>query len=168
MAEAAIPTAVGPPSDKRRHDGKQGSVQEYVMMEPMLARENRLRAGQRVTSNAGAPGLDGRTVETFPAFRRPHGPRLRSALREGTYRPAPGRRVFIPKPDGTQRPLGVPTVLDRVIQPALAQGLTPWVRPWFQGPPLRVRRRPQRPSGGAARGSPPAGKKDAARRWTVT
>ena len=70
------------------------------MMEPMLARENRLKAWQRVKSNAGAPGLDGMTVEAFPAFSRPHGPRLRSALREGTFRPAPVRRVFIPKPDG--------------------------------------------------------------------
>lgn len=78
------------------------------MMEPMLARENRLKAWPHVMSNAGAPG-----------------PRIRSALREGTYPLAPGRRVFIPKPDGTPRPLGVPTVLDRVIQPAMAQVLSP-------------------------------------------
>jgi RNA-directed DNA polymerase len=95
------------------------------MMEHILARENMLRAWQRVKTNAGAPGIDGMTVEAFPAFSRQHWPRLRSALMEGTYRPAPVRRVFIPKPDGTQRPLGVPTVLDRVIQQAVAQVLTP-------------------------------------------
>ena len=95
------------------------------MMESILERENLLRAWQRVKSNAGAPGIDGMTVEGLPAFCREHWPRIRSALMEGTYRPAPVRRVFIPKPDGSQRPLGVPTVLDRVIQQALAQVLTP-------------------------------------------
>ncbi len=94
-------------------------------MEQILARENMLKAWQRVKSNAGAPGIDGMTVDEFPAFSREHWPRIRSALMTGTYRPAPVRRVFIPKPDGTQRPLGVPTVLDRVIQQALAQVLTP-------------------------------------------
>jgi hypothetical protein len=82
-------------------------------------------AWQRVKSNAGSPGIDGMSVEAFPAFIREHWPRIRSALMNGTYRPAPVRRVFIPKPDGSQRPLGVPTVLDRVIQQALAQVLTP-------------------------------------------
>ena len=94
-------------------------------MEQMLGRENLLKAWQRVKLNAGAPGIDGMTVEAFPAFSREHWSRIRSVLMEGTYRPAPVRRVFIPKPDGTQRPLGVPTVLDRVIQQALAQVLTP-------------------------------------------
>jgi len=112
-------------SGKSRHDGKHGDVQEQTMMEKVLARENLLAAWRRVKANAGAPGIDGMTVEEFPAFSRKHWPRLRSALMEGTYRPAPVRRVFIPKPDGTQRPLGVPTVLDRVIQQALAQVLTP-------------------------------------------
>jgi len=95
------------------------------MMEQVLASENVRKAWQRVKANAGAPGIDGMTVDAFPAFCRKDWPRIRSALMEGTYRPAPVRRVFIPKPDGTQRPLGVPTVLDRVIQQALAQVLSP-------------------------------------------
>ncbi len=95
------------------------------MMEQMLDRENLQRAWQKVRSNAGAPGVDGMTVKDFPAFARAHWERIRSALEEGNYRPAPVRRVWIPKPDGSQRPLGVPTVLDRVIQQALAQVLGP-------------------------------------------
>ena len=95
------------------------------MMKDILERENMLKAWQRVKSNAGAPGMDGMTVEQFPAFCREQWSRIGSALMEGTYRPAPVRRVFIPKPDGTERPLGVPTVLDRVIQQAMAQVLTP-------------------------------------------
>ena len=95
------------------------------MMEQILEEENLLRAWQRVKSNAGACGVDGMSIEAFPSFSREHWPRISSALKNGTYRPAPVRRVFIPKPDGSQRPLGVPTVLDRVIQQALAQVLTP-------------------------------------------
>jgi RNA-directed DNA polymerase len=94
-------------------------------MEAILAPENLQRAWQRVRTNAGAPGVDGMTVAAFPAFCRQLWSAIRSALRSGTYRPAPVRRVFIPKPDGLQRPLGVPTVLDRLIQQALAQVLTP-------------------------------------------
>ncbi|MFH0907563.1 MAG: group II intron reverse transcriptase/maturase [bacterium] len=95
------------------------------MMEDVVAPGNLRTAWRRVKANAGAPGIDGMTVEAFPAFCREHWPRLRVQLMEGPYRPAPVRRVFIPKPDGTERPLGVPTVLDRVIQQALAQVLNP-------------------------------------------
>ena len=95
------------------------------MMEQVLDRENLQRAWRKVRANSGAPGVDGMSVEDFPAFARAHWERIRSALREGSYCPAPVRRVWIPKPDGSQRPLGVPTVLDRVIQQALAQVLGP-------------------------------------------
>ena len=87
-----------------------------TMMEQILEPENLSRAWHRVKSNAGAPGIDGMSVEAFPDFSRVHWLRICSALMDGTYRPAPVRRVFIPKPDGSQRPLGVPTVLDRLIQ----------------------------------------------------
>ena len=101
------------------------------MIEDVCSRENLLAAWRRVKANAGAPGIDGMAVDAFPAFVEAHWPRIRAALMSGTYRPAAVRRVFIPKPDGRQRPLGVPTVLDRVIQQALAQVLTPLFEPGF-------------------------------------
>ena len=91
----------------------------------MLDSANLSLAWKQVKANKGAPGIDGMTIDDFPAFARQHWERIRSQLSEGTYAPAPVRRVFIPKPDGSQRPLGVPTVLDRVIQQAIAQVLTP-------------------------------------------
>jgi RNA-directed DNA polymerase len=87
--------------------------------------QNLAQAWKRVKANQGAPGIDGMTVADFPAFAREHWPRIATAIREGNCRPAPVRRVFIPKPDGSQRPLGIPTVLDRVIQQAVAQVLGP-------------------------------------------
>lgn len=95
------------------------------MIEQILDSENLAEAWKRVKANKGAPGIDGMTVEAFPAFAREHWPRIARALMEGTYRPAAVRRVWIPKPDGTKRPLGVPTVLDRLIQQAIAQVLGP-------------------------------------------
>jgi RNA-directed DNA polymerase len=75
--------------------------------------------------------MDGMSIEAFPAFARQHGERIRSALEAGTYRPAAGLRVMMPKASGGERPLGMPTVLDRVIQPAIAQGIGPPFEPHF-------------------------------------
>lgn len=108
-----------------RGGGKHGAPQERNMIEKILEPENFAQAWKRVKANKGAPGIDGMTVGDFPAFAREHWPRIAEAIKEGTYRPAPVRRVFIPKPDGAQRPLGIPTVLDRVIQQAVAQVLGP-------------------------------------------
>jgi len=105
--------------------GKHGNPRGRDMMGQILDPGNLAAAWKRVRSNKGAPGIDGVTVGAFPAFCREHWPRIRTALEEGTYRPAAVRRVEIPKPDGSKRPLGVPTVLDRVIQQAVAQVLTP-------------------------------------------
>ncbi len=105
--------------------GKHGAPQERNRIEKILEPENLTQAWKRVRANKGAPGIDGMTVADFPAFAREHWPRIVSAIREGTYRPAPVRRVWIPKPDGSKRPLGIPTVLDRVIQQAVAQVLGP-------------------------------------------
>jgi RNA-directed DNA polymerase len=100
-------------------------VETEEWMERVLDPVNMQKAWKRVRRNKGAPGIDGMTVEDFPAFARKHWERIASQLRKGIYHPAPVRRVFIPKPDGTERPLGIPTVLDRVIQQAIAQVLTP-------------------------------------------
>jgi RNA-directed DNA polymerase len=95
------------------------------LLERILAPENLNAAWQQVRRNRGAPGIDGITVDAFPEFLRGQTQRLRQSLFAGRYRPSPVRRTYIPKPDGTERPLGVPTVLDRLIQQAVAQVLSP-------------------------------------------
>ncbi len=111
--------------DESRNGEKNGDPQERTMIEEILEPENLAEAWKRVRANKGAPGIDGMTIEDFPAFARGHWPRIATAIREGNYRPAPVRRVWISKPDGSKRPLGIPTVLDRVIQQAIAQVLGP-------------------------------------------
>jgi RNA-directed DNA polymerase len=95
------------------------------LMERVVSAHNLRRAWQRVKSNHGAPGSDGMTVEQFPAFAREHWPTIRKQLLEGSYRPQPVRRVLIAKRGGGERPLGIPNVLDRLIQQAIAQILGP-------------------------------------------
>ncbi len=93
------------------------------LMEEMCERENLKRAWQRVRRNKGAPGVDGMTIIEARSALREHWPDIRSQLLEGTYRPLPVKRVEIPKPDGGVRKLGVPCVVDRLIQQALLQVL---------------------------------------------
>jgi RNA-directed DNA polymerase len=93
------------------------------LMEEVCDRENLVRAWQRVRGNKGAPGVDGMTIDDAKSFLREHWPAIRSQLLSGTYRPQPVRRVEIPKPDGGVRMLGVPCVVDRLIQQALLQVL---------------------------------------------
>jgi RNA-directed DNA polymerase len=90
-----------------------------------------LRALHRVESNRGAPGIDGMTVEELRPHIVAHWLEKREALDGGRYRPSPVRRVGIPKSEGGERQLGIPTVLDRFIQQAIAQVLTPLFEPLF-------------------------------------
>jgi len=111
-------------------DGKHGEAQ-VNLLEQILSRENMLLAWKRVKANKGAAGVDGMSIDAFPEFARQHWERIRSALERGTYRPAAVLRVMIPKATGGQRPLGIPTVLDRVIQQAIAQVIGPLFDPHF-------------------------------------
>lgn len=101
------------------------------LMVQVVDRENLRRALKQVQRNRGAPGIDGMTVEELPGYLQVHWPRIRGELVEGRYRPQPVRRVLIPKPDGRQRSLGIPTVLDRFIQQAIAQVVQRCWEPYF-------------------------------------
>ena len=93
------------------------------MMEEVCERENCLQAYKRAKSNKGSPGIDGMTVEQLPGHLKEHWPAIREQLLSGTYKPQPVKRVEIPKPDGGMRQLGIPTVLDRMVQQAVMQVL---------------------------------------------
>ena len=93
------------------------------LMEEVCDRENLQRAWKRVRSNKGAPGVDGMTIDGARDYLREHWPGIRAQLLEGAYQPQPVKRVEIPKPDGGVRKLGVPCVVDRLIQQALLQVL---------------------------------------------
>lgn len=95
------------------------------LMEQILTRSNVLEAWERVRKNHGAPGVDGVTVEEYPAVWKTKYKEIEEALRSGIYRPSPVRQVAIPKPDGGERKLGIPTVQDRHIQQMILQVLTP-------------------------------------------
>lgn len=101
------------------------------LLERILERDNMLAAWKRVKANRGAPGIDGMSVDEFAAFLKEQWPSIRALLLAGTYQPSPVRRVEIPKPAGGTRPLGIPTVLDRLIQQAMAQVLGPIFDPEF-------------------------------------
>jgi RNA-directed DNA polymerase len=109
----------GPPA---LHDDLMGQVLDPI---------NLKRAWKRVKANRGAPGIDGVRIEDWPTHAREHWAEVRRQLEAGSYRPQPVRRVMIPKRSGGERPLGIPTVTDRVIQQAIAQVLTPIFDPEF-------------------------------------
>src|SRR6202021_2251702 len=92
-------------------------------MEEVCERENCKQALRRVKANKGSPGIDGMTVEKLSGHLKQHWPAFREQLLKGTYRPQPVKRVEIPKPDGGVRKLGIPTVLDRIIQQPVMQVL---------------------------------------------
>lgn len=121
-SEARGETPVGEPwpaNDDRTHPPWN------ELMEEVVALDNIARAMKRVRRNQGSPGIDGMTVDELPAHWQRHEAMICEHLLAGTYRPTPVRRVTIPKPDGGERELGIPTVTDRLVQQAIAQVLGP-------------------------------------------
>lgn len=109
-------------SEKEANDG---NVYTIGLLEKILDRDNMNMAYKKVVANKGKHGVDGMTVDELGPFLQKNANQIKKAIMEGTYIPKPVRRVEIPKPDGGIRLLGIPTVLDRVIQQAIAQVLTP-------------------------------------------
>ncbi|WP_347457993.1 reverse transcriptase domain-containing protein, partial [Clostridium botulinum] len=101
------------------------------LLEKVLARENMLKAMKRVVANRGSHGIDGMRVDELRGFIIKNWLTIKQKLLEGRYKPSPVRRGEIPKPDGGIRLLGIPTVLDRLIQQALAQELNKIYDPTF-------------------------------------
>lgn len=93
------------------------------LMEEICDPGNLKRALRRVCQNQGGPGIDGMTVQALPRYLGEHWSQIRTQLLEGSYRPRAAKRVEIPKPGGGVRKLGIPTVLDRLVQQAILQVL---------------------------------------------
>lgn len=105
--------------------------EDLQLMEAVVARENLLEAYSRVMSNKGAAGVDGMLVEQLKPYLQEHWVKIKEDLLNGTYQPQAVRCVEIPKPNGGMRQLGIPTVMDRLIQQALHQVLIPLFEPNF-------------------------------------
>jgi RNA-directed DNA polymerase len=120
-----VPSSCAAPSPE------EPAVSGEDLLEQVLSRDNLLRALKSVKANRGSPGVDGMTVQALSEYLKEQWPSIREALFAGTYRPSPVKRVEIPKPGGGERMLGIPTVLDRLIQQALAQVLGRLFDPHF-------------------------------------
>jgi len=132
--EEAVNTqgTVGVPSSFPARIGEQACEEERCqLMEEVVERENMYYALNRVMKNKGAPGIDGMETKSLLSYLKENWNQIKESLLKGTYNPKPVRRVEIPKPDGGKRLLGIPTVLDRLIQQALLQTLTPIFNPDF-------------------------------------
>jgi RNA-directed DNA polymerase len=101
------------------------TMYDNMLMEKILDRNNMNEAFKRVKKNKGSHGIDGITVDELQQYLRENGDQLRKAILEGKYVPRPVRRVEIPKDDGKKRKLGIPTVIDRVVQQSITQVLSP-------------------------------------------
>ena len=123
VKQLTLPLA--PPEDEARSGSRRRDTPVCLpnLLERALERSNMFRALRRVRQNKGAPGVDGMTVDELPEYLKTHWPEIRVSLLNGSYRPQPVLRKEIPKPGGGVRELGIPTVLDRLIQQALAQVL---------------------------------------------
>ena len=128
---------------------KSREEQNTDLMEEVLSRQNMLKALRRVEKNKGAPGIDNLTVESLKPYLRQNWLSIREQLLKGDYKPQPVLRVEIPKPSGGKRLLGIPTVIDRLIQQVLLQILTEVFDPGFS--PFSFGFRPNRKAHDAIR-----------------
>ena len=101
------------------------------LIEKILSEENINEAIKRVKSNKGAPGVDRMTVNEIDGYFREHKEEIKNSIMAMKYKPQPVRRVYIPKPNGKKRPLGIPTVRDRVVQQMIAQQLNQIYEPTY-------------------------------------
>ena len=106
-------------------------MQQMELIEKILSEENLNEAIKKVKSNKGAPGVDKMSVAQIDDYFKVHKKEIISSIMNMTYKPQPVRRVYIPKANGKKRPLGIPTVVDRVIQQAIAQELSKIYEPLF-------------------------------------
>ncbi len=118
-----LPVAVG--ASKSTASQNNLSLREHQLMEEVLAQENITLAIKRVEANKGSAGIDDMTVSELRSYLKAEWPRIRRELLEGRYKPKPVRRVMIPKTGGGERALGIPTVVDRLIQQAAHQVISP-------------------------------------------
>ena len=120
-------------AEARSTDRSEGKERDGAsdLLEAILDRDNLNRAYKRVKSNHGAAGIDGMSVEEALPWLKEHREELLQSIRDGSYEPSPVRRKEIPKPDGGVRKLGIPTVVERVIQQGIAQKLQNIWEPLF-------------------------------------
>lgn len=123
-----VPQGIRDEARPTRHDTVSAG---QGLLEQAVARGNMQRAWKRVKANKGAAGVDGLDIAQTGRYLTTAWPAIREQLMAGTYRPSPVRRVGIPKADGSERELGIPTVVDRLIQQALLQVLQPLIDPTF-------------------------------------
>lgn len=135
-----------PQRDSAEHEGYAGALTDeritennntdthsrgYELLERILSRDNLNQAYKQVKRNKGAHGVDGMEVEHLLQYLKDNGEELKKLVLDGKYRPNPVRRVEIPKDNGTMRTLGIPTAVDRVLQQAITQVLSPIFEPQF-------------------------------------
>jgi len=115
------------PSISLTSDRKQDDRNVYTsnLLKRIIHKDNMYEAFKRVKKNKGSHGIDGLTIDELQSYLEENGVKLQQSLLNGTYEPLPVRRVEIPKDNGKKRQLGIPTVVDRVVQQAIAQVLSP-------------------------------------------
>jgi RNA-directed DNA polymerase len=137
MPESLSGSSGRKPQERGKGASSEAARKEFVrpeteqLMEAVVARENIFRAYEQVVGNKGAAGADGMTVEQLKPYLQERWAKIKEELLKGEYQPQPVRCVEIPKPQGGMRQLGIPTVVDRLIQQALHQVLSPIFEPEF-------------------------------------